>query len=129
MELCLGEPPRRFLLYLHFLVDVFHFIFDLHFVVICQFFSFTFCFLTSSLTLPWTITGVFTLHFILSAQTNATVFSGSFLPIGVFLPYALLPTLTQPAFIKVSLGAGSSSLNFAGIHTDPQNTDLAHLFA
>ena len=55
MVLCLGEPPRRFLLYLHFVVDVLHFIFDLHFIVICRFSSFTFCFSTSSLTLPWTI--------------------------------------------------------------------------
>ena len=37
--LCLGQPPVRFLLYLHFIfdlhfvVDVLHFIFDLHFVV------------------------------------------------------------------------------------------------
>ena len=46
-----------------------------------------------------------------------------------FLPYAPLPTvLTQPAFIGVSLGAGSSSLKFPGLHTDPRNTDPAHLF-
>ena len=53
-------------------------------------------------------------HFILSAQlfrylliASATVLSGR------FLPDAPLPTLTQPAFIKVSLGASSSSLNRA----------------
>ena len=28
-----------------------------------------------------------------------------------------------PAFIKASLGAGSSSLKFAGLHADPRNTD------
>ena len=34
-----------------------------------------------------------------------------------------------PAFIKASLGAGSSSLRFAGLHTDdPWDTDPAHLF-
>ena len=34
-----------------------------------------------------------------------------------------------PAFIKASLGAGSSSLKFSGLHTDdPRNTDLSHLF-
>ena len=75
MVLCLGEPLRRFLLYLHFVVDVLHFIFDLHFIVICRFSSFIFCFLTSSLTLPWTIAGVFTPHFILSALPIAEWFA------------------------------------------------------
>ena len=39
-----------------------------------------------------------------------------------------LTFLTLPAFIKVSLGASSSSLKFSGFHADPQNRDLAHLF-
>ena len=30
--------------------------------------------------------------------------------------------------MKTSLGAGSFSLKFAGLHTDPQNRDPAHLF-
>ena len=33
-----------------------------------------------------------------------------------------------PVFIKTFLGAGSSFLKFAGLHTDPRNTDPAHLF-
>ena len=46
-----------------------------------------------------------------------------------FLPYAPFPTfLTQPAFIKASLGGGSSSLRFAGLRADSRNTDTAHLF-
>ena len=46
-----------------------------------------------------------------------------------FLHYApSLTFLTQPAFIKTSLGAGSFSLKFAGLHTDPRNIDPAHLF-
>ena len=54
--------------------------------------------------------------------------------VGIFYPQAFFtlcsfPTfLVQPAFIKASLGAGSYSLKFAGLHTDPQNTDPAHLF-
>ena len=36
--------------------------------------------------------------------------------------------LPQPVFIKASLGAGSSSLKFAGLHADPRNADHAHLF-
>ena len=53
---------------------------------------------------------------------------------GIFYPQAFFtlrsfPTfLAQPAFIKASLGASSSSLKFAGLHTDPRNTDPAHLF-
>ena len=46
-----------------------------------------------------------------------------------FFTLSSFPTfLAQPAFIKASLGAGSYSLKFAGLHTDPRNTDLAHLF-
>ena len=60
------------------------------------------------------------------STANATVLSGHFLPTGVF--YLTLLTNILPAFIKASLGAGSSSLNFAGLHTDPRNTDPAHLF-
>ena len=54
---------------------------------------------------------------------------------GFFYPQAFfyltllsLTFLTQRAFIKASLGAGSSSLKFAGLHTDPQNTDSTHPF-
>ena len=39
-----------------------------------------------------------------------------------------LNILTQPAFIKASVGAGNYSLKFAGLHTDPWNTDPVHLF-
>ena len=54
--------------------------------------------------------------------------------VGIFYPQAFFtlrsfPTfLAQPALIKASLGAGSYSLKFAGLHTDPQNIDPAHLF-
>ena len=54
--------------------------------------------------------------------------------VGIFYPQAFFtlrsfPTfLAQPAFIKASLGASSSSLKFAGLHTDPRNTDPVHLF-
>ena len=60
MVLCLGEPPRRFLLLLYL-----HFIFISFLIFICRcssfcrciFHSHFICFSTSSLTLPWTITG------------------------------------------------------------------------
>ena len=54
--------------------------------------------------------------------------------VGVFYPQVYFtlhsfPTfLSQPAFRKASLGAGSYSLKNAGLHTDPRNTDPAHLF-
>ena len=59
---------------------------------------------------------------------SATVLSGHFLLTGVFYLMLLPDILAQPAFIKASLGAGSYSSKFAGLHTDPRNTDLTHLF-
>ena len=111
-----------------------NFIFDLHFVVVLHlsmFFIHT-CFSSSSLTLPWTIAGFLHPFYTFSPAhrrvirdtfifqpfrylltASATVLSGHFLPTGVFY-LTLLPDifgipniLAQPAFIKVSLGAGS----------------------
>ena len=52
-----------------------------------------------------------------------------FLPTGVFyltfLCYVFATTWFYQGF---PLGAGSSSLNFVGLHSDPRNTDPAHLF-
>ena len=45
-----------------------------------------------------------------------------------FLPYAPSRHLAQPAFIKASLGAGSSSLKVAGPPTEVRNADPAYLF-
>ena len=73
--------------------------------------------------LPWLLSIAF------AFSSSAMVVSGNFLPTGVFYLTLLSPTfLTLPAFIKASLGAGSSSLRFAGLHDDPRNTDLANLF-
>ena len=66
--LCLGEPPRRFLvllIFISFLIFILfllylHFIFDLYFVDVVLHLSMLFIhifFSTSSLTLPWTIAG------------------------------------------------------------------------
>ena len=119
MVLCLGEPPRRFLLLLFF-IFVLHFVFVLHsflfFILLLLFFiSFPGCFamlpaLHPGFSDPW-------------RPPSALSFTL------IILPYAPSPTfLTQSAFIKASLGAGSSSLKFAWLHTDPRNTDLTHLF-
>ena len=54
--------------------------------------------------------------------------------VGIFLsqPFftfcSFLTFLAQHAFIKASLAAGSYSLKFTGLHTDPRNTDQVHLF-
>ena len=59
---------------------------------------------------------------------SATILSGHFLPTGIFYLTLLPDILAQPAFVKASLGAGSYSSKFAGLHTDPRNTESAHLF-
>ena len=48
---------------------------------------------------------------------------------GAFFTLRSFPTfLSQPAFTKASLGAGSCSLKFAGLHVDHRNVDPTHLF-
>ena len=51
---------------------------------------------------------------------------------GIFYPQAFFTfrsfTDILPAFIKASLGAGSFSLKFAGLHTNPRNTGPANRF-
>ena len=120
------------------------FIFVLHLLLL----FFIHCFSTSSLTLPWTIAGFLRPFYTFSPAHRRVIrdnfiltFPGSsftvlpralrfwvgiFLPAGVF--YLTLLHRHFPAFIKASLGVGSSSLKFAGLHTDPRNTDPAHLF-
>ena len=133
MVLCLGEPPRRFLL--------------MFFISFCCHLSIFFIHILVFDIIPHPSVGFYT-HFIISAQPIAEWFATlsfstipsssyrehygfelAFLLTGIFLPYAPSPTfMTQPTFIKASLGGGSFSLKFAGLHTDPWNTDLAHLF-
>ena len=99
MVLCLGEPPRRFLLYLHFVVVSsfhFHFIFDLHFVVVVVVLPLSMSFIhiyfsTSSLTLPWTIAGF--LHpFYTFSPAHCRMICDTFIfnHSVIFLPRALL---------------------------------------
>ena len=129
---------------------------DLHFVVVILHFSMLFIhifFLTSSLTLPWTITsflGPFCtfspahcrvicdtfifqpFHYLLTAR--ATVLGGHFLPIGVFY-LTLLPGIfgTFSTFwhnLLLSRFYWEPAVTFmkvAGLHTDPENTDPVHL--
>ena len=133
----LGRTSRRFLLcWLLFFV--------IHccpsFIAVFLMLFFIHCFSTSSLILLWAIAGF--LHsfytfgpaqrrvildiFILTIPGPSFTdllralryWSGRFLPTGV-LTLRFFPTfLTQPAFMKASLGGGSSSLKFAGLHAD-----------
>ena len=121
----------------HFIVVV-HFICDLHFAVVLHFISRLLYHATG--TQSWLLRPV-------KASTGSDLYPDYFwlsflfhLPhirqfwVGIFHPQAFFtlcsfPTfLAQPVFIKASLGAGSSSLKFAGLYTDPWNTALAHLF-
>ena len=143
---CCCFPHRRF--FIHFLSSIYccsSFIFVLHFVVVVLHFISRLLFHVTD-TPPWLLRpvkastsselypGYFRLLYFCQAFPSQLYrerygFEWAFFTHRRFLPYAPSPTfLTQPAFIKASLGAGSSSLKFAGLHTDPQNTDLAHLF-
>ena len=89
------------------------------------------CFSTSSLTLSWVIARVFTpiLYFQPGSLQSDSQHFHSFTVLarglqfwcGIFYPWAcftlrFFPTfLTQPAFFKASLGAGSSFLKFSGL--------------
>ena len=100
------------------------------------------CFSTSSLTLPWTIAGFLHPFYSFSPAHHrvirdtfilSEIFFHSFTTfwVGIFYPQAFFTlyyiTNILPAFIKVSLGVGSSSLKFARLHADPQNTGQVHL--
>ena len=130
-----------------FLCDV-----DLHFVVVIlhllMFFIHIF-FSTSSVTLPWTIarfldpfcafspthrreirdTFIFQpFHSIIFLQRALRFWVDIFHPQAFFTLRSFPTFLAQPASVKAFLGAGSYSLKVAGLHTDPRNTDPAHLF-
>ena len=136
MVLCLGDSPMRFLCYfwgISSFVDVLYFVFVvLH--------SFPGYFIMSPALQPWILRPVktstslelypdyfwlpFLFHLLLALRFRV----GIFYPQIFFTLCSFQTFLAQPAFIKASLGAGSYSLKFAGFHTDPGNSDPAHLF-
>ena len=133
MVLCLREPPVRFLwcwLFIQFCIFIV-LLFLVYFQVTLP------CFRYSTLSSQvreglhqlWALPWLLLIAFAFSSTAGDMVLSRHFLPTGVFLPCAPSPTfLTQPAIIKASLGARSSSLMFSGLHADPRNTDPVHLF-
>ena len=122
-------------------------IFILLLFFIRRFSSFTFSFRHHPSPFRGLSPGFYT-HFVLSAQPIAewfTTLSFSTIPISshcerygfewaffytpAFFSLCSFPTfLAQLAFIETFLRAGSYSLKLAGLHADPQNTDLTHLF-
>ena len=132
-----------------------HFIFDLHFVVVHHF-SFFFIhifFSTSSLTLPWAI-GDFLHQFYTFSPAHRRVIRDTFifnhsvifLPralrfwVGIFYPQAFFTLRSFPTFLafptfwhnlllsRFHWELAVTFLKVAGLHTDPRNTDPAHLF-
>ena len=121
----------------------------LYFVAVLHlsFFFIHIFFSTSSLTLPWTLarflhpfctfspahrrvirdTFIFN-HSVIFLPRALRFWAGIFYPQAFFTLRSFPTFLAKPAFIKASLGAGSYSLKFAGLHTDPRNTGSAHLF-
>ena len=67
--------------------------------------------------------GYFRLTLLFSSTMSATALSRHFLATDIFY-LTLLPRyfLSRHVFINASLGAGSSSLKFAGLHDAPRNT-------
>ena len=120
-----------------------NFIFDLHFVVVLHLsmFFIHICFAsTSSLTLPWTISGFLHPFYTSSpahrrAICDTFIFNHSviFLPRalrfweGIFYPQAFFTLRSFPTFWH-NLLLSRLPWQPAVIHTDPRNTDPAHLF-
>ena len=145
---CDVDCSCSFIFVLHFVVDVLHF-FCLHFVVSLQFrCCSSFIAFQHHPSLFHRLWPVFCTHFILTAQPIAEWFvTVSFEPfwdllsqsyralrfwVGIFYLHAFF-TLRSfsdilPALIKALLGASSPSLKFERFHTNPWNTDPAHLF-
>ena len=121
---CLGEPLGGFC-YVSFIFILLFFI--------CRCSLFTFSFRHHPSPFRGLSLGFYT-HFVHSAQPiaewSATI-SLSTIPLSSYREHygfewafftlcSFLTFLAQPAFIKASLGTGSYSLKFAGLHTDPQ---------
>ena len=66
--------------------------------------------------------------FVLLLHCKCYGFERAFFTVRRFLPYTPSQHLAQPAFIKASLGVGSSSLKVARPPTEVWNTDLANLY-
>ena len=147
MVLCLGEPPRRFLLLLYL---NFHFWSSFHFFVVSSFVDFLpshfICFSTSSLILPRTIAGFLHLFYTFSSVHRRVIrdtfifnFSVIFLLwvlrfwVGISYPqtFFTLHSFTDIFYLRLSRLPWELAVlpwSLQGFITDPRNTDPAHLF-
>ena len=135
---CLGEPPVRFLrcwllfiVFVMLVVALHSLLFDVisrlsvsHRRVLTPILYFQ---PSSSQSDSWHFHFNLSGPFFHSFTASATVLSGHFLPIGVFFYLTLVPHIfdTTCFCIKASLGGGSYSLRFTGLHADLRNTDPA----
>ena len=132
MLLCLGEPPVRFLLLLLLFISFLHLVFILLFSFIHLLFG-----IISHPSVDYRRVFAPILYFQPSpSQSDLRYFH--FQPFRYLLTasaavlgghfFALRPfTDILPAFIRASLGSGSSFLKFAGLNTDPRNTGPVHI--
>ena len=127
-------------LHLSSFVDVFHFVgavslFDFQATLLCHRHSTLASQTRKGLHQLWALPRLLLIAFSFSSTASATVLSGHFLPTGVFY-LMLLPNIfgTFPTFwhnlllSKFHWEPAVTFLKVAGLHTDPQNTDPAHLF-
>ena len=130
MLLCLGEPPVRCLCCCCSFWCVSSFVDVLHFLVVLLH-SFPGYFtmspaLHSGFSGPWrpppalsSNPDYFWLPFLFHLPRTLRFWVDIFYPQAFFTLRSFPTFLAQPAFIKASLGAGSYSLKFVGLHTDP----------
>ena len=98
--------------HLYSFVDVFHFVdvvssFDFQATLPCHRHSTLASQTREGLHQLWPLPRLLSIAFSFSSTMSAMVLSGNFLPTGVFYLTLLPNILVEPAFIKVSLGAGS----------------------
>ena len=98
--------------HLYSFVDVFHFVdvvssFDFQATSLCDRHSTLASQTREGLHQLWALPRLLSIVFSFSSTMSATVLTGNFLPTGVFYLTLLPDILVEPAFVKVSLGAGS----------------------
>ena len=76
----------------------------------------------------WALPNYFWLPFLFHLPRALRFCVGIFYRQAFFTLCSFPAFLVQPAFIEASLGAGSSSLKFEGLHADPRNADPTHLY-
>ena len=127
-------------LHLSSFVDVFHFVgvvslFDFQATLPCHRHSTLASQTREGLHQLWALPRLLLIAFSFSSTASATVLSGHFLPTGVFY-LMLFPDIfvTFPAFwhnlllSRFHWELAATFLKVAGLHTDPRDTDPAHLF-